>query len=315
MRTRTALIVTLATALICTALAQITLTTGQPNQWKIEIVDNEVDTASSTSIALDNNGNPHISYSSPWDGALKYARLAGMNWNIETVDTSYGVMGVSIALDTNGNPHISYCVPLPLDIENENAASFLKYALWTKDNWDIQIIENDNSVYVIASDSSIALDNKGYAHISYYWNHRSKVGYASWNGENWIKEILDNILDWRWGTFGWRGGTSMALDSDDNPHISYYNSALKYARWTASGWSIETVDSGGDVGSSTSIALDNNGNPHISYCSSNGELKYVFLSATPVSEFVWIILVAVITIGITVLVAWRKFLKKRGIVK
>ena len=80
-------------------------------------------------------------------------------------------------------------------------------------------------------------------------------------------------------------------------------------------WKIEIVDNEVDTASSTSIALDNNGNPHISYCSSNGELKYVFLSATPVSEFVWIILVAVITIGITVLVAWRKFLKKRGIVK
>lgn len=77
------------------------------------------------------------------------------------------------------------------------------------------------------------------------------------------------------------GGISLALDSNDYPHISYncYSLAarrdvLKYAKWTGSGWSIETVDSAGAI-RYTSIALDTNNYPHISYHDSTShELKY-----------------------------------------
>jgi len=75
--------------------------------------------------------------------------------------------------------------------------------------------------------------------------------------------------------------TSIALDSSENPHISYYdqtNSDLKYAFWTGSDWDIQTVDSTDDVGMQTSIALDSTDNPHISYSSKNESryLKYTF---------------------------------------
>ena len=75
---------------------------------------------------------------------------------------------------------------------------------------------------------------------------------------------------------GWY--TSLALDSNGHPHISYYdytNGDLKYAIWTGSSWNIESVDTDGNVGRYTSIALDNNDNPYISYYDySKGDLKY-----------------------------------------
>jgi len=74
------------------------------------------------------------------------------------------------------------------------------------------------------------------------------------------------------------GYNSIALDSLDNPHISYYswtNEDLKYAKWTGSTWSIETVDSAGDVGRFSSLALDSADNPHIGYHdNTNDDLKY-----------------------------------------
>ena len=77
----------------------------------------------------------------------------------------------------------------------------------------------------------------------------------------WVIETVDSIGDV--GLF-----TSIALDSSNNPHISYCdltNYDLKYARYNGSNWLLSTVDSFGWVGFDTSIALDSSNNPHISY--------------------------------------------------
>ena len=72
--------------------------------------------------------------------------------------------------------------------------------------------------------------------------------------------------------------TSLALDSADNPHISYYNpdsSELKYATRTSGSWNLQSADNSGVVGLHSSLALDSSGNPHISYYdSANHDLRY-----------------------------------------
>jgi hypothetical protein len=71
--------------------------------------------------------------------------------------------------------------------------------------------------------------------------------------------------------------TSIALDSNDYPHISYQEwrahttGDLKYARWTGSAWSIETVDSTVNVNKCTSLALDPEDKPLISYYDDTNE--------------------------------------------
>jgi len=79
--------------------------------------------------------------------------------------------------------------------------------------------------------------------------------------------------------------TSIALDSSDNPHISYSdvsNDDLKYAHWNGSAWEIQSVDTFGDVGGYTSIAIDSSECPHISYYDwGNGGLKYACYGEPP----------------------------------
>jgi hypothetical protein len=72
--------------------------------------------------------------------------------------------------------------------------------------------------------------------------------------------------------------TSLELDADGRPHISYYDddqADLKYTYHDGSAWQTETVDSGGDVGKHTPLVLDSAGRPHISYYDEdNLDLKY-----------------------------------------
>ena len=88
----------------------------------------------------------------------------------------------------------------------------------------------------------------------------------------WVTETVDSDGDV--GEY-----TSIALDSSDNVHISYFdgsNADLKYATNKSGSWVTETVDSYGGVGTYTSIAIDSSDNVHISYHDggSSADLKY-----------------------------------------
>lgn len=104
-------------------------------------------------------------------------------------------------------------------------------------------------------------------------------------------------IEWIWSTetvdsSGFVGEwTSLAVDSFDHPHISYYHRSsqdLRYAYHDGSSWQIGTVDSGGDVGLGTSLAIDTNNHPHIAYWdTTNTALKYAqFNGVSWISETV-----------------------------
>jgi hypothetical protein len=93
--------------------------------------------------------------------------------------------------------------------------------------------------------------------------------YAAWDG-GWQTEIVDAQ-----GSTGWC--PSLALDSEDSPHVSYFadNSALRYASRSAGTWEFTTVDGG--VADEPSLAIDSQGHAHIAYFSDAADgLKYAY---------------------------------------
>jgi hypothetical protein len=86
---------------------------GDPDHpnWSHQIVDRQNGTGSNTSIALDSNGIPHISYLDTINHDLKYATVGGETWLITTVDSEDRVeASTSIAVDSVDQPHIGYAV-------------------------------------------------------------------------------------------------------------------------------------------------------------------------------------------------------------
>jgi hypothetical protein len=133
--------------------------------------------------------------------------------------------------------------------------------------WAIERVDAEKT-FMGMTDRSLVLDSAGHPHIAYGRDH---LYYAWHDGSMWHSETVDPA--WGVGRYA-----SIDLDSNHNPHISYYddfNGDLKYTYYDGSRWHISKVDVNGDVGRSTSIALDMNDHPHIGYNdATNDSLKY-----------------------------------------
>lgn len=224
-------------------------------QWDIQVVDSPGSVGIWTSMALDNNGYPHISYLDEGSADLRYAKWNGMTWDLEVVDSggSQG-WGTSLALDNNWRPHIAY-----FDYGNDD----LKYAKWNGMAWDIETV--DSADYV-GEQPSLALDGLGRPHISYKYG--ADLRYAKWNGIAWEIETVDS--------YAYVTRTSIAVDSNGNPHISFNDDAaiwkrLKYMTLEGGEWKGGNITFGGGF---SSIALDSGDYPHIAYYAWGSYLGY-----------------------------------------
>ncbi|UPA22890.1 S-layer homology domain-containing protein [Candidatus Peribacteria bacterium] len=228
-----------------------------------------VDTAGSvghyTSLEVDSNGFPVISYYDSSNTNLKVAKCANAGCTsattLTTVDAT-GSMGeyTSLALGTDGFPVISY-------YDTTNTA--LKVAKCFNSGCTVAttltIVDNAAS---LGTYSSIAIGNDGFPVISYYdlTNTALKVAKCANSGctTGTTVTTLDSV-----GTVG--RSSSIAVDGNGLPVISYYddsNADFKVAKCgnvSCTTATITAVDSTGVTGDYTSIAIGADGFPVISY--------------------------------------------------
>ena len=210
-------------------------------------------------MSLDSVGNPKVVYSGA-NGLLYYASWGGSTWNIQSV--IQGGTPNALVLDSHNSPHILF--------KGSNGITY--YASMNGSNWIFQIVP-DGYGY------SLALDSLGHPHVAYTMqllvsqypngitNNIAMVKYASWNGLNWSIQTVDSPVSYTDSVY-------LALDNHDNPHIMYgydtyyppsggYTSAVKFAVWSGSSWSIQTAIS--DLDFFGSLVLDSDDTSHFVY--------------------------------------------------
>ena len=227
-------------------------TTSSRYSWVVSEVDSK---GAKPSIAVDASGIPHIAFMSEANpGFLKSAVLDGGAWEATTVTTGYLYGPLDIALDSDGSPHIVWH-----NHDNEDGSyGRLDNGDWVTtdiqssghDGWDINVaIDSTGSPHVLAVDPS-------------QFGSQNGLEYATLDGGAWTVEKVGT------GRLPYEFGNDIALDSQDRPHIVWFDSQtqdLKYALRDSGGWTISTVDSAGDVGRYPSLTLDRDGNPVVSY--------------------------------------------------
>jgi hypothetical protein len=196
---------------------------------------------------------------------LSATRLAAADsWEVETVDAAGAGKFSSLKFDNAGNAHLAFV--------SEDGHESVKYGFWDHvlNRWFIMKIAEGGSF------TSLALDSKGRPRISWADSGTvvgSKLRYAYWDGAAWKKQTIPLPAD----TIAYY--TSLVVDADDNPSISYYeydgpkgsNFRVRMRVVTSNGqyWQVSTADSDNQSGKFNSMAIDAQGRLHLAYANVN----------------------------------------------
>jgi hypothetical protein len=165
-----------------------------------------------------------------------------------------------------GTLDTSFQVDPGLQVNEVYAAAPVGSSSPAQQAWDIQRVDDPRFLDEKMGDHAAVYDSEGVLHAAFGGDH---LYYARCENGICAVETVDPS-DYV-GMYA-----SLALDSQGNPHIAYYDlgqteipgfcdeDKVKYAAWDGSQWTIQVVDEG-CTGEEPSIALDNQDIPHISY--------------------------------------------------
>jgi hypothetical protein len=228
----------------------------EPTGLVTQTVDVGTGNGMHSSLQLDNQDYPHISYFDGGNLTLKYAFMDNAGWHTETVTATTittTTTDIDLVLDDQGYAHITY-----------NHAG-LRYAYQDVNGWHFALVDDAITV----RSSALALDSAGIANIAYQDNLSQTLKYAVENQGAWDIETISGTLT--------DGYISLALDALDVPYITYHgmpDGDLMLTHHAGSDWTHEVVDGTGDTGKYTSLVVSEDGSIYISYYdATNGDLR------------------------------------------
>ncbi|MFW6150778.1 MAG: C1 family peptidase [Chloroflexota bacterium] len=197
---------------------------------------------------------------SPLSGSVEPAGSDGITVTFDTTGLATGDYTAEIVITSNDPDESTVVVPVTLHVTSVSEDPDIAVSPAT---FDTSLLADT------VQDYDLTIGNEGGGTLSYTITDRettpAPAGAGSWQ----TTTVATGNL----------GNPSLALNSDDDPHIAYRDwgaEDLQYARWNGVAWEIETVDSD-HVESSPSLALDSSDRPCIVYARHDGldqTLKY-----------------------------------------
>jgi hypothetical protein len=251
-------------------------------EWQLT----QIDQGTKPAIAVAPDGTPAIIYMlERQDGWVRIAQLQDGEWQSEQIVDGYFYGPPDIAAGPDGTFHGAY---------HDHQDSTFK-----PDKGDAVHIRGNAGDWTLTTavdaghdgwDNRITVDADGQPHMvgvdPEEFGGTDAVEYYSLDADGaWLAEPVGS------GPQTYRWAVSIAVDSDGDPWVSYYDgatTALMLAGRDASGWSIETVDDSGNSGLYSELAIDGEGGLHISYFElddeTNGSVKHAY-RAGPEAEW------------------------------
>jgi hypothetical protein len=210
------------------------------------------------SIAVDDNGNPHLAYNRGIDfnGAYRHAYKQGGTWRYNTIEDRSGVhssLGFS-----NGFLYGSYQDPILADA---------RFASYNGSNWTTELVSD---IFPVEGQyTSLAFDQAGGPHIAYYEGSGADNAIHAFRfGGGWLGEAAAGFgTNERQGLY-----TSIALTAEDTIFISHVGVGalgVNRARLTElSGPEWQTVDISPTIiagGSATAVVATSTGQPIVAF--------------------------------------------------
>src|SRR6056297_3681871 len=229
---------------VCLALAMVMLFVYSAFAFEINIetVDEGSTQGYHSSLVIDEEGKPHISFTESGSKFLKYAYFDGDEWVTENVvEGSSYINQTSIALDSEGYP----CIAFQSGIYPESSVIFTSF---NGSTWETVTVDQGHSG--TGTTLSLAFDNNGDPGIAYvYYDQESSsvLRFAKRENGSWFPDTVNSNDNFH------SNKCTLAFSSTGLPFIGYgfftdtdnYGDDCKmYYSWLdeTEGWQMVLVD-------------------------------------------------------------------------